>query len=55
MKYEANATIEQIRATRRKIFARFDNDQHKLGLYLQERSAKRKDLALPREKVRAQG
>jgi hypothetical protein len=44
MRFDIDPVVEEIRKTRRKIYARCGNDPHKYGIFLQEAAKKRKAL-----------
>jgi hypothetical protein len=42
MRHDIDPVVEEIRKTRRKIYARCGNDPHKYGIFLQEAAKQRK-------------
>jgi hypothetical protein len=54
MPYDIDPVVEEIRETRRKIYARCENDPHKYGIFLQEAAKQRKARFVKKGKAKLQ-
>jgi hypothetical protein len=52
MPYDIDPVVEEIRETRRKIYARCGNDPHKYGIFLQEAAKQRKARFIKKGKAK---
>jgi len=53
MRYDIDPVVEEIRDTRRKLYARCGNDPHRYGKFLMAAAAQRKARRAKREKTKA--